>query len=166
MVFCQNPFRAVCQGIAVTNPNMPEEAAIRSLVGHEFPGGTYTIAHWENFLLTECTGAEPLPDGLAHPVALFHMPILGAGTSIAEMFALGQAASDYSIGIESYDWEIFRPLHEELAYQVRGRISAAERVQRGERVFDRIQFQFDLAEPDAAPAARSTITWRYGRGGA
>ena len=33
--------------------------------------------------VTECTGGEQLPDGLAHPVALFHMPILGAGTSIA-----------------------------------------------------------------------------------
>ena len=82
----------------------PPESAIKSLVGHQFPGGSYTIAHWENFLLTECTGAAPLPDDLAHPVALFHMPILGAGTSIGEMFALGKADSDYSIGIESYDW--------------------------------------------------------------
>ncbi|MEM7001283.1 MAG: hypothetical protein AAF529_10880, partial [Pseudomonadota bacterium] len=77
-------------------PDMPAVAEIQALVGHEFPGGDYTIAHWENFLLTECTGAEPLPEDLAHPVALFHMPILGAGTSIGEMFALGQAESDFS----------------------------------------------------------------------
>ena len=37
----------------------PSAAEIEALVGHEFPGGTYTIAHWENFLLTECTGSEP-----------------------------------------------------------------------------------------------------------
>ena len=30
-------------------------------------GGRYTIAHWENTLLTDCTGAEPLPDGQVHP---------------------------------------------------------------------------------------------------
>ena len=36
---------------------MPDEDAIRALVGHEFPGGRYTIAHWENFLLTDCTGS-------------------------------------------------------------------------------------------------------------
>ena len=88
----------------------PDPEEIRALVGHRFAGGEYTIAHWENFLLTECTGAQPLPDGLAHPVALFHMPILGANTSIGEMFALGQAESDFSIGIESYDWEIYEPL--------------------------------------------------------
>ena len=69
----------------------PPEAEIEALVGHQFPGGEYTIEHWENFLLTECTGGELLPDGMVHPVALFHVPILGANTSIAEMFALGQA---------------------------------------------------------------------------
>jgi hypothetical protein len=69
---------------------IPEESATSSLVGHRFPGGSYQAEHWENFLLTECTGADLLPDGIVHPVALFHMPIIGAGTSIAEMFALGQ----------------------------------------------------------------------------
>lgn len=139
------------------------ESAIISLVGHEFPGGRYTIAHWENFLLTGCTGAAPLPGDLAHPVALFHVPILGAGTSIADMFALGKAESDFSIGIESYDWEIHLPLREELEYLISGRVTAAECRRAGPRPHDRIQFQFDLHEPDGAHAARSTITWHYGR---
>ena len=52
------------------------------------------MEHWENFLLTECTGAQLLPNGIVHPIALFHVPITGAGTSIAEMFSLGQAESD------------------------------------------------------------------------
>ncbi|MEZ5560581.1 MAG: hypothetical protein R3E86_18810 [Pseudomonadales bacterium] len=147
----------------MTNSATPDETTIRALVGHEFPGGTYTIAHWENFLLTECTGAAPMPGDLAHPVALFHVPILGAGTSIAEMFALGRAESDFSIGIESYDWELHKPLHEELPYHISGRVTAAERRQTDARTYDRIQFQFDLHEPDGSHAARSTITWRYGR---
>ncbi len=142
---------------------IPDEDSIRALVGHEFPGGKYTIAHWENFLLTECTGAEPLPDDQAHPVALFHMPILGAGTSIGEMFALGQAESDFSIGIESYDWELHTALREDLEYDVSGRIISAERKQGPKNPFDRIQFQFDLHEPDGSHAARTTITWHYRR---
>lgn len=145
----------------MSRPPHPEEIA--ALVGHRFPGGEYTIAHWENFLLTECTGAEPLPDNLAHPVALFHMPILGAGTSIAEMFALGRADSDFSIGIESYDWEIFQPLEEEVTYQIDGEIVQAERLDRHGRLFDRIAFRFDLAAPDGKPAARATVTWHYRR---
>jgi len=140
----------------------PTADTIRSLVGHRFPGGDYTIEHWENYLLTECTGAGPLPDVLAHPVALFHVPILGAGTSIAEMFALGQAESDFSIGIESYDWELYRPLKEQVCYQISGEITAADRIEESARTYDRIQFQFDLAE-NGEPAARSTITWHYNR---
>ena len=149
----------------MTNSNLPAIADIQALVGHQFPGGHYTIAHWENFLLTECTGAQPLPDGLAHPVALFHVPILGAGTSISEMFALGQAESDFSIGIESYDWQIFRSLKEELEYAVTAQITAADRREKEGAVFDRIAFQFDLAEPSGEPAARSIVTWHYRRTG-
>ena len=32
------------------------EADLHALVGHRFPGGTRTIEHWENWLLTDCTG--------------------------------------------------------------------------------------------------------------
>ena len=56
--------------------SIPSEESVKKIIGHEFPGGQYTIGHWENFLLTECTGAEALPDGIAHPVALFHVPFL------------------------------------------------------------------------------------------
>ena len=144
-------------------PRAPDPEEIRALVGHRFPGGEYTIAHWENFLLTECTGAAPLPDGLAHPVAMFHMPILGANTSIGEMFALGQAESDFSIGIESYDWEIYEPLLEEVRYLVSAEVTEADRRTEGPRTFDRIQFRFDLHGPDGNHAARTTVTWHYNR---
>jgi hypothetical protein len=146
---------------------MPAEAEIAAIVGHKFPGGEYQIAHWENFLLTGCTGADILPDGMVHPVVLFHMPILGSGTSIGEMFALGKAESDFSISIESYDWEMFIPLREELAYNISGRVISAERRRPPDsHIFDRIQFQFDIAQPDGALAARTTITWHYNRRGA
>jgi len=144
---------------------MPDAAEIEALVGYEFPGGEYTVAHWENFLLTECTGAELLPDGMVHPVVMFHMPIIGANTSIGEMFALGQAESDFSIGIESYDWEFFAPILEEVTYAISARVTEADRRGDESRVFDRIQFQFDVAKADGELVARSTITWTYGRSG-
>ena len=100
--------------LETTTTPVPDEEEIRGLVGHKFPGGTYTVERWENFLLSECTGVEPLPGGIVHPVALFHVPILGCGTTIAEMFAIGRAESDSSIVIESYDWEIFQPLKEDV----------------------------------------------------
>ncbi len=141
----------------------PSKESIRAIVGHRFPGGKYTIEHWENFLLTECTGADPLPDGLAHPVALFHVPILGARTSIGEMFALGQAEADNSIHIESYDWEFFQPLKERVEYDITAEITEADRRTEEGKTFDRIQFQFDLADPEGIHTARTTITWQYKR---
>ena len=144
---------------------IPTEAEINAIVGHAFPGGIYRIDHWENFLLTGCTGADILPGGMVHPVVLFHMPILGCGTSIGEMFALGKAESDFSIGIESYDWEMFIPLREDVAYNISGRVVSADRRKTPDgKPFDRIQFQFEVAQPDGALAARTTITWHYRRG--
>lgn len=144
--------------------SLPDKGLIEALAGHRFPGGHYRIAHWENFLLTACTGAELLPNGLAHPVALFHLPIVGSGTSIAEMFALGQAESDLSIMIESYDWEFFSAILEETDYQVSGGIISSER-RRSEsgKIYDRLQFRFDVALDSGKAVARSTVTWHYTR---
>lgn len=142
---------------------VPDPAVIEALAGHRFPGGQYRIAHWENVLLTGCTGAALLPGGLAHPIALFHLPIAGSGTSIAEMFALGHAESDLSIMIESYDWEFHQPLREETDYRVAGGISSAQRCREDQREFDRIQFRFDVSLADGEPVARATVTWHYTR---
>lgn len=147
-----------------THKPLPAEAEIEALTGHRFPGGTYCVPHWENFLLTGCTGAQILPDGMLHPVVLFHLPIAGAGTSIAEMFALGQAESNLSIMIESYDWEIFNYLHEETLYQIEGQIISAKRCKNDAgQAYDRLQFRFEVFSPDQQLAARTTITWHYTR---
>lgn len=144
--------------------DLPSESSITALKGHQFPGGHYTVAHWENFLLTGCTGAELLPGGMVHPVALFHVPIEGAGTSIAEMFDLGQAESDLSILIESYDWEMFHPLLEETRYRVSGAIVSAERcLNPDNKIYDRVQFRFELFSPEEVLVARTTVTWHYTR---
>ncbi|MGB1140368.1 MAG: hypothetical protein ACPG1A_05670 [Halioglobus sp.] len=145
---------------------LPAASEIKALTGHRFPGGHYIVEHWENFLLTGCTGADLLPDGQVHPVALFHLPIMGAGTSIAEMFALGQAESDLSIIIESYDWEMLQPLYEETRYAVSGSIVSAERCTNTQgQTYDRLQFCFEVRNPADGQdlVARTTITWHYTR---
>jgi len=142
---------------------LPAEAEITALQGHRFPEGSYTVEHWESFLLSDCTGASSLPDQQVHPIALFHIPFLAGGTSIAQLFALGQAESDLSIMIESYDWEFFSPLRESTLYTIRGEILSAQRLRnpRGQ-ISDRIQFCFDLSDKEV-PVARSTITWHFTR---
>ena len=140
------------------------EEDLHSLIGHRFPGGVYRIAHWENWLLTHCTAREPLPDELAHPVVLFHAPILGAGTSISELFALGGASGDAgSVGLESYDWEYFSALHEEVEYRVDGGIVEAERTTTDSGgIVDRVAFKIELRDGDML-CARVTNRWKFRR---
>jgi hypothetical protein len=134
-----------------------------ALVGHRFPGGTYRIAHWENWLLTDCTGRAPMPGDLVHPVVLFHAPILGAGTSIAELFRLGDARGAGSVGLESYDWEYFLPLREDVDYSVGGGIVEAERTTVADgAIVDRVAFQIDLRDGDVL-VARVTNRWKFRR---
>ena len=140
------------------------EAEALALIGHRFPGGTRTIEHWENWLLTDCTGRDQLPDGLVHPVALFHVPIQGAGTSIAELFALGMVEGAGSVGLDGYDWEYFQPLREGVEYRFDGGVVDVERKQdeRG-RTYDRFVFSIELTTPDGEAAARIPNHWRLRR---
>jgi hypothetical protein len=143
---------------------MVDEKVIKALVGHEFPGGEYLIEHWENFLLTQCTGAQLMQNNVVHPVALFHVPIQCCNTSITEMFRLGHADTADSIAIESYQWEMPQPLKEDVTYKGSGKITEAARCKGGVgNIYDRIQFSFELTDPQGKLAARSIITWYYMR---
>lgn len=143
---------------------MTTDDVLETLVGHRFPGGTYTIERWENFLLADCTGREPLDDDLVHPIALFHVPILGAGTSISELFAIGEVEGAGSVGLDGYDWEYFKPLRQDVEYRFEGGFVSAERHSDSKgRVYDAVSFSIELFEPDGTPAARITNFWRFRR---
>ena len=143
---------------------MVSEETIKALVGHEFPGGEYLIEHWENFLLTQCTGSKPMQNNVVHPAALFHVPISACNTTIAELYELGHADSAASIMIESYEWDMFHPLKEDVSYKGSGKITIAARcVGEGGNTYDRIQFLFELVDPEGELTARSVITWNFMR---
>lgn len=136
------------------------EAQLDAVVGHRFAGGRYRIEHWENFLLTDCTGRDPLPDGLVHPIVLFHVPILGVGTSITELFALGGVSGPGSVGLEGYDWEYIRPLVEDIEYRMEGGVVSAHRTtDDAGRVIDKFVFEITLFDESDRLAARVTNKW-------
>ena len=93
------------------------------LVGHKFPGGNRTIDRWENYLLTDCTTSPQLEDGLAHPIALFHIPIQGVQTSIAELFDLGRVKETGSVGLDGYDWEFLNHFVKRLSIVAKEKLS-------------------------------------------
>ena len=104
-----------------------------------------------------------MANGVVHPIALFHAPIIGAQTSIAEMFALGQAESDFSISIESYDWHFYSPLMENVRYAVSGGIIDVKLgLSKGTRNYDLITFRFEISEADQL-VATTEVAWHYNR---
>jgi hypothetical protein len=137
---------------------------MRALIGHAFPGGHYRIEPWESFLLSEATGAERLPDGLAHPIHLFHVPIAGVGVSIGELFALAEAPSDASVTIDHYDWEFFEPLRESTAYLLRGGVQSHARTRHaGGTVVDTLTYRIELLAESQQPIACATFGWNFWR---
>jgi acyl dehydratase len=159
------PARPTAAGEALGNTaSMATDDVLEVLRAHRFPGGTYRVAHWENFLLTDCSGRAPLVGDLVHPIVLFHAPILGAGTSIAELFAVGRVSGAGSVGLEGYDWRYHAPIREDVDYDVQGGVVSAERhVSSSGHVFDRVAFGIDLTTPQGEPVASVINTWRLRR---
>ncbi len=144
----------------------PSAREMGALVGRRFPGGTRRIERWESWLLTDCTAGPQLPDGLVHPIALFHVPIQGAQTSIAELFEWGRVSGAGSVGLDGYDWRYPGRLHVDVDYQVEGGVTEVERVIDGRgRTWDRLVFSIALSDHDGVEVARATNHWRLRRVG-
>jgi acyl dehydratase len=134
--------------------------AMQALVGRPFPGGTVTIEHWENALLTDATGSTPLPDGLVHPVWLFHGAIAAVGSSLRELFALFQAESDEAIRAGGYEWTMPVPLREGHVYRASGEVIGVERkTSRSLGPMDVTSFRIDLHDGTGRLVASTVSTW-------
>jgi hypothetical protein len=143
---------------------IPAKEDMLALVGHRFPGGTYQIEHWENFLLSEATGIAPLPDALAHPVHLFHVPINGVGTSITELFQLAQVDRAAPVSIDYYDWTIHTPIREGEPYTLSGGITAYDRTENeGAPTVDSLTYEIEVHSRDGKLAALVAFRWHYWR---
>jgi hypothetical protein len=133
---------------------------MEALVGRRFAGGTVTIEHWENVLLTDATGVPPLPGGLVHPVWLFHGPIAAVGTSLRELFALFRAESDEAVRAGGYEWTIHTPLREGVEYTASGEVTGIERkVSRSLGPMDVASFRIDLHDASGTLVASAASTW-------
>ena len=143
---------------------IPAEESMQARVGHRFPGGTYRIEHWENFLLSEATGIECLPDRLAHPAHLFHVAINGVGTSITELFQLADSKPGAPVSIDYYDWTIHIPLREDEPYRLSGGITDFERTVRdGSPTQDSFRYQIEFDGPGGQRVAEVAFRWHFWR---
>ncbi|MGI9603990.1 MAG: hypothetical protein ACR2QE_19060 [Acidimicrobiales bacterium] len=147
-------------------PPLPAESSMAALVGHRFPGGTYCIEHWENFLFSDATGIEPPADGVAHPAHLFHLAINGVGTSITEIFDLvGSAGGAWApVSIDYYDWTLHQSLREDITYRLQGGITDFVRSERaGSPTRDSFTYRIEIEHPSGAPVAEVEFRWHHWR---
>lgn len=139
---------------------------MQSLVGRPFPGGTFTIEPWENVLLSDVMGVEPLPDSIAHPAYLFHAPLAGAGVRIGDIFELCHAESEEAVRAGEYRWVIHRPLRVGTTYRMSGGFAGVERKQ-GRRggLMDMVTFEIDVRDEDDELVASTVSMWIFLRSG-
>lgn len=135
---------------------------MQEVVGHRFPGGTYTIESWENVLMSDATGVAPLPDGIAHPALLFHVPLAGVGARVADVFELCHAESDEAVRAGEYRWILHRPLRVGVTYRMSGEFLGVERKQ-GRRggVMDIVTHRIDLHDEAGTLAAATIGSWIF-----
>jgi hypothetical protein len=139
------------------------EQELQALVGHRFPGARFRIEHWENVLFSDVMGVPPLPDGLVHPAALFHVAVAGAGVRIGELFELFRAESDEAVRGGEFTWELPRQLREETPYRGSGEVvSVVRKVSRKLGPMDVVTFRFEIHdEADGGLVARALATWLF-----
>lgn len=135
-------------------------ADLQQMVGRPFASGAAEWAHWENWLLADCTGADPLPPGepLAHPVAIFPLALRAAGVTIADLFQRFGVGGGGSVRLAGYSWEYHRPLLVGHAYRGSAVVRRAE--PRGDIV--EVEFALVLSDDDAAgdgPTATMAAIW-------
>ncbi len=141
---------------------------MQSLVGRVFPGGSYTVQHWENVLLHDVVELELAPGGSVHPIGLFHVPLAACGWTYAEIFEICHAESDEAVRAGEYTWELLGPLREDITYDVSGAFTGVERKHsRRGGVFDKVTFRLDLVERGTGIlTARVTNSWLFLRSAA
>ena len=137
---------------------------LQSLVGAEFPEGTFTIEPYEHWLSADAVMSPALPDGVAHPMYAYYAAIRGMGKSLEEVFAdAGSSAADGPMFGEA-GLDFHGSLVVGATYTVRGRYTSAVRKEgRRAGVFDIVGFELEVVADDGAIVAVSTNSFVYPR---
>ena len=142
---------------------------MQEVVGHRFPGGTYTIESWENVLLSDVTGVAPLPDGIAHPAFLFHAPLAGVGVRVrGHLRALPRRVGGGGARRASTAGRCTQPLRVGATYRMSGGFTGVERKQ-GRRggLMDIVSFEIELHDEAASSRRHDRLaSWIFLRSSA
>jgi hypothetical protein len=137
---------------------------LEALEGHRFPGGRFTIAAYEDWLMRDVIGA-PRGDGVhAHPIWGFAAPQGAMGLTIGDVFALCDATAADGPMLGDTKVELTRPFRIGAPYVVSGGIvSAVRKTGRTAGVFDLVHFTVESADEAGSVVARLTNSFAFPR---
>jgi hypothetical protein len=130
------------------------------LVGHTFPGGSYTLLPFEAWLWADAAEAKPDP-AAAHPGIAYLVGLHGGGASIQDIMDLLETDAHSGVMFGEVAFEFGGAIEPGATYHVDGEIVDIDRKQ-GRRAgqFDRVTFVHRLrTEPGSEPVTQVTHTW-------
>jgi acyl dehydratase len=130
------------------------------LVGHRFPGGTYTLPEYVSWLWADAAMATPDPE-VAHPSLGYFVAMQGMGASIQDVFDLVDASADSGVVFGEAELEFAQTIVPGATYSVESEVTAVER-KSGRRAgtFDRFTFRTRVSDAGSGdPVVTSTNTW-------
>jgi hypothetical protein len=144
----------------------PDEADLIAVIGHEFPGGEFTVAPYEHWLTCDAVGAPPSRDGVAHPMYVYYAALGGMGIGLDELFALVGATADDGVMFGEATIDVAQPLRVGATYRVSGSVTDVVR-KSGRRagVFDVVTFALDVSDDGGSVVGTSTNSFVFPRRG-
>lgn len=138
--------------------------ALESLVGEEFPEGTFTIEPYEHWLCTDAVLSPALPEGVAHPMYGYYAAIRGMGKTLDEVFADAGSSAAAGPMFGEAGLEFNDTLEVGATYAVRGRYTSAVRKEgRRAGVFDIVGFELEIVGNNGEVVAVSRNSFVYPR---
>jgi hypothetical protein len=137
---------------------------ISHLAGKPFPGGTYMLESYVNWLWSDAVLAQPQAD-VAHPGLAYLVATQGCGLSFQDIFDLAGADAESGVLFGETGMSFEEPLRPGVLYHVDGEFTEAVR-REGRRagVFDALSFELRVREnPAGDPVARVWSTWIFPR---
>ncbi|MHB1467934.1 MAG: hypothetical protein ACYCU0_01695 [Solirubrobacteraceae bacterium] len=127
------------------------------LVGHRFPGATYTLPEWLCWLWSD-TAELPADERSAHPALAYFVAMQGTGVSIQEIFDLIGAGVDSGVMFGECELTWHRLLLPGGTYECEAEIVGMVRKEgRRAGVFDMMSFKVSMRESGAAELAAECV---------
>lgn len=130
------------------------------VVGHRFPGATYTLPPWLCWLWSD-TSELPASEQVAHPALAYFVAMQGTGVSIQDIFDLLGAGIESGVMFGECELTWHKPLQAGATYDCEAEIVGIERKQ-GKRagVFDKMSFRVSMrAQGESELAAVCVNSW-------